>query len=208
MNLPKTLCKQLTPTPKKLIKKDLKGLDENELVKLETENGYALNLQMPGYMAVMTYCESREIRKELYTAYISKASELDNLGEFNNTKTMNEILKLRNEFAKLLDFDNYAEYSLATKMTNSSSEVEEFLNNLIDKSKNQATNELKSLQEFADNYEDNSLNDELKPWDLGFYSEKQKQKEYGFSKSEIAEYFPFDKVLSGLLDLIEELYGH
>jgi oligopeptidase A len=189
---------------KKIDKKDLKGLDENELVKLETENGYALNLQMPGYMAVMTYCESREIRKELYTAYISKASEFD---DYDNTKTMNEILEVRAEFAKLLDFENYAEYSLATKMTNNTNEVEEFLNDLIEKSKNQAKNELKSLQEFANNYENNCLKDDLKPWDLGFYSEKQKQKEYGFSKSEIAEYFPFEKVLSGLLDLIDELYN-
>jgi oligopeptidase A len=180
---------------KELKKECLKGLSENELEKLNTKDGYFLSLQMPQYLAVMTYCEDRNIRQELYTAYISKASEFDG---FDNAKIMNTILKTRKELSRLLGFENYTQYSLATKMTKNSQEVEDFLNELINKSTKQAQKELQSLSEFA--------KIDLKPWDLAFYSEKQKQQKYGFSKSEVSKYFPFEKVLSGLLNLIESLY--
>jgi oligopeptidase A len=191
---------QATNNYSRLVSKDeLAGLDSNELSKLVFDSNtqqYQLSLQLPAYLAVMTYCENRAVREELYLAYVARASEIDG---FDNTQIMNEILQLRSEFANLLGFDTYAQYSLATKMTRNPQEVEEFLNELVDKSKPQAEQELAKLKEFA--------NIDLQPWDVPFYAEKQKQALYGFSKSEIATYFPFERVLEGLLHLIKELYG-
>lgn len=189
---------QATNNYKKIVKKsDLQGLSETELAKLENDgDNYTLSLQTPAYLAVMTYCENRNLRKELYIAYISKASEFD---EFDNTQIMDKILFLRKELANLLGFGNYAQYSLATKMVQEPKQVEDFLSDLVEKSRPQAEQELHNLEEFA--------GIKLKPWDIAFYSEQQKQKLYGFSKSEVAKYFPFHQVLSGVLELIQELYG-
>lgn len=182
---------------KKVINKEqLKGLDDNELAKLKSGDEFVLSLQIPQYLAVMTYCDDKSIRQELYQAFVGRASEFD---DFDNTQIMQEILEKRLELAKLLGFENYSEYSLATKMMNSTTEVIDFLEQLIDKSKPYAQQELQELNEFA--------GFELKPWDITYYGEKLKIKNYGLSKSVVAAYFPFKQVLRGLLNLIKDLYN-
>ncbi|SVB08958.1 uncharacterized protein METZ01_LOCUS161812, partial [marine metagenome] len=92
---------------------ELSGYSETQLAKIKTEEGYCVNLQMPIYIDVMTYAENRNLREEVYRAYISRASDVGYTSkEFDNRDVMKNILELRSELSKLLDFSNYAELSI------------------------------------------------------------------------------------------------
>jgi oligopeptidase A len=174
---------------------ELSGLSATDLATLKKEDKYYLSLQAPNYIAVMSFCENEQVREKLYRAYVARASELDG---FDNCENITTILIKRKQLANLLGFKNYAEYSLATKMVKNPNEVEEFILELITKVKPQAQQELQALEEFAGK--------KLNAWDLMYYSEKLKKQEFGIDKQELKKYFPFAKVLTGLLDLICELY--
>ena len=178
----------------------LSGYSETELAKVMTSDGCCLNLQIPVYIDVMTYADSRSLREEVYRAYISRASDVGHTSkEFDNRGVMNDILRLRSELAELLGFRNYAELSVEPKMVNSPAEVVDFLDELVARSKAQAISELEELQIFA--------GQELAPWDLMYYSEKLKQQKFGYKRSDLTPYFPEESVLNGLFSTIEMLYG-
>jgi len=185
---------------KKILSKDsLKGYGEDQLAKIKTDDGFEINLQIPIYMDVMTYADDRSLREEAYKAYVSRASELGITStEFDNKATMDEILSLRQEMAKILGFNNYAELSIKAKMVESTEQAVNFLEDLAEHSRPQAKKELEELKAFA--------GIELMPWDLTYYSERLKEHKFGFKKSDLTPYFPEQQVLSGLFDTIENLY--
>ena len=189
----------------------LAGLPEHALntaKELATEKGlegYVLTLEYPCYQAVMTYAEDHTLREEMYQAYITRASDQGpNAGTFDNTSLMKEILALRHEKAKLLGFNNYAELSLATKMAESTSQVTDFMHDLVRRAHKQAEVEFKQLEQFA---ADKCQLSPVKPWDIGYLSEKRRQALYALSQEDLRPYFPQPKVMQGLFDLVKKLYG-
>ncbi|SGZ85481.1 Oligopeptidase A [Bathymodiolus thermophilus thioautotrophic gill symbiont] len=184
---------------KTVSKVDLKGYDEDKLAKVKSANGYEISLQAPIYMDVMAYADKRDLREEVYKAYVSRASEIGITDKkFDNKAIMDEILVLRLEMAKILGFEHYAQRSIAAKMVDSTEQVLEFLQDLVQRSKPQAEQELAELKAFSGM--------DLMPWDLAYYSEKLKQQKFGFKQSDLAPYFPEKQVLSGLFATIERLY--
>ncbi len=190
---------------------DLTGLPESSLAlakqaaEAEGKDGWLINLQFPSYLAVMTYADNRELRREHYEAFCTRASDQGpNAGQWDNSELMEQILALRHEKANLLGFNNYAEYSLATKMAKSTDDVVKFLEDLADKSWRQARRDLTELKEFA--AAEHGLND-LQAWDIGYYSEKMRQHFYQLSQEEVKAYFPDNKVVPGLFAIVEKLYG-
>lgn len=190
---------------------DLIGLPESALQAAKQSaqskglDGYRFTLEFPSYLPVMTYCENRELREEMYRAFATRASELGpNAGKWDNTDVMQEILTLRVELAHLLGFNTYTELSLATKMADTPQQVIDFLESLAKRSKNQGEKELTELQEFCQkNYNITAL----EPWDISFYSEKQKQYLYSINDEELRPYFPEDQVISGLFELIKRIFN-
>lgn len=190
---------------------DLKGLPESALegAKLSAQSkeksGYRFTLEFPSYLPVMTYCENRELRQKMYEAYNTRASDQGpNAGKWDNSAIMAETLELRLELAKLLGFESYADLSLATKMAESPTQVVDFLEGLANRSKEQGKKELAELKVFAK--ESYGVN-ELQPWDIAFYSEKQKQALYAINDEELRPYFPEERVLSGLFELVKRIFG-
>ena len=190
---------------------ELAGLPESalasakQLAKSKEREGWLLNLDFPSYLPVMTYCDNRELRKEVYTAFCTRASDQGpNAGEFDNTENIKRILKLRHELAQLLGFDNYTEYSLATKMAKSPDKVIKFLEDLAAKSKSQAEKELAELKAFA---KDGLGVEELEAWDIGYYGEKLRQQRYAISQEELRPWFPVEKTISGMFEVVNKLYG-
>ncbi|MGZ8194096.1 MAG: oligopeptidase A [Methylosarcina sp.] len=190
---------------------DLTGLPESALAQarqtaeLNNENGWMITLQFPSYHAVMTYADNRELRREHYEAFSTRASDRGpHAGRWDNSEIMEKILALRHEKARLLGFDNYAELSLATKMAENPDDVIRFLEDLADKSWRQARRDLAELREFARDYY--GIHD-LQSWDIGYYSEKMRQHYYQLSQEELRTYFPVTKVLPGLFAVVEKLYG-
>jgi oligopeptidase A len=190
---------------------ELAGLPESALAQAkqaaETEGkaGWLISLQFPSYLAVMTYANNRELRREHYQAFCTRASDQGpDAGKWDNSEVMEKILALRHEKALLLGFKNYAELSLATKMAESTSDVIKFLEDLADKSLHQAQLDLDELQTFAS--AEFGIKD-LQAWDIGYFSEKMRQHFYQLSQEEVKTYFPSTRVIPGLFAIVEKLFG-
>ena len=169
------------------------------------EDGWMISLQFPSYIAVMTYADNRQLRREHYEAYVTRASELGpHAGRWDNSDIMEKTLALRHEEAQLLGFGNYAELSLAAKMAEKPDEVIAFLEDLADKSWRQARRDFAELNEFAAKH--CGIGD-LQAWDIAYVSEKMRQQLYQLSQEEIKAYFPIGRVLPGLFAVVEKLYG-
>jgi oligopeptidase A len=171
--------------------------------KQEYNNGgWVLTLDFPCVDAVLRYAANRELRKIIYTANITKASEITK--QFDNSEIMQTIVNLRLELANLLEFKNYSEYSLAHKMAKTTKEVINFLEELADVAVPIAKKEFLALQQFVkrrDNFE------ELEPWDVTFYSEQYKKVLFDLSDEELRNYFQISKVLLGMFKLANNLFG-
>ena len=166
--------------------------------------GWKLTLQMPCYLPVLAYADNRALRERLYRANAVLASELGPDPALDNSANIGRILALRAELAALLGFANYAEYSIATKMAESPAQVLEFLRDLAARARPYAQRDRAELEAFA---RDELGLPTLEAWDLAYASDKLKQARYSFSEQEVKPYFTEDKVLGGLFDVIESLYG-
>ena len=193
---------------KPLADAQLKGLPQSSIALLQQYGQQrelqqpAATLDIPSYMAIMTYAADRGLREELYRAYTTRASEQGN-PEFDNTPVMEEILSLRQEMAQLLGFGNYAEFSLASKMAPDVATVQQFLIDLAEHARKPAEQEIAELKAMA--AEDGIA--ELQPWDTGYYSEKLKMRQFNLSQEALKPYFPAPKILQGLFSIVSRLYG-
>ncbi len=193
------------------VKAELAGLPESaiagakQLAEAAEAKGWLFTLDIPSYLPVMMYADNAELRETLYKAYVTRASEQGpNGGEFDNSQLMTETLALRHEIANLLGFSNYAEESLATKMAENPQQVISFLEDLASKSGKQGKEDLAQLTAFAAK---EFGQEDLQPWDLAYYSEKLKQAKFSISDEDLRPYFPEDKVIAGLFEVVHRLYG-
>jgi len=171
----------------------------------EGQEGWLFNLEFPSYHPVLTYADNRELRREMYEAYVTRASDQGpHANQWDNGPVMEEILALRHEAARLLGYANYAERSLATKMALSTDQVMSFLSDLAERSLARARQELDAVRQFAT--EEFAVKD-LEAWDLGYYSEKLRQHRYAISQEELKPYFPETRVLPGMFAVVQRLYG-
>jgi len=169
--------------------------------------GVVVNLEFPSYQAVITYANDRTLREQVYTAYCTRASDQGpQAGQWDNASLIEDILARRDELAKLLGFDRYIEYSLETKMARSHQEVDQFLVALADKARPRALDELQSLTDFA---QQNGLpaDQPLCAWDIPYFSERLRQQQYQVSDEEIRPYFPVEKCIDGLFEVVQSLFG-
>jgi oligopeptidase A len=188
----------------------LSGLPESALAlaaqtaKREAVDGWMLTLEFPSYTPVMKYADNPELRKEVYTAYVIRASELNSGQEnWDNSDIMYEILKLRYHLARLLGFETFAHYSLAKKMASTPQEVMDFLNDLAARAKVRAKTEFDDLNQFA---KAEFGVKQLYAWDVAYYAEKLREFKFKLSQEELRQYFPVPRVLDGLFGIVNQLY--
>ena len=195
---------------------DLVGLPKDavaaaaDTAKQKGLEGWAFTLHFPSYYPVMQYSENRALRRLMYEAYVTRSSELapqyakGNIA-WDNTQNMLDQLRLRDEEARMLGFANFAALSLAPKMANKVEEVDSFLSVFAVKAKPFAKKDWLELCAYAKS--ELGLVDGLEPWDVPFASERLKQERYSFSENELKQYFPLPKVLDGLFQVIQTLFG-
>ena len=161
--------------------------------------GWLFKLDQPTYMTIMASAENEQLRRDIYEAWITRASELGpSAGRFDNYGIIAEILPLRDELAKLLGFANFADYALATRMAKSSKQVLAFLDDLARRCRPAAREEFLGLEEFAGR--------KLNAWDMAFYGERLQESRFKVSQEALRPYFPLPKVLDGLFALTQRLY--
>lgn len=175
---------------------DVAGIPESDLENARFEEDgitqYRFTLQMPSYIAYMTYGPNRTIREELYRAYTTRAPQ--------NGAIIDELMALRQESAKLLGFENYAEYSLASKMAPSTQSVVNFLNSLVEASRKQGMRELSELRAIAPDID-------LQSYDTAFYGEILKKAQYDIDEEEYRPYFEQRSVMEGMFTFLHNLFG-
>lgn len=167
-----------------------------ELAKFEEEGKtkYKFTLQIPSYLAYITYGTSREKREELYKAYCTRAPQ--------NGKIIEEILKLKNEKVKILGFDSYSQYSIETKMAKTEDEVISFLEELGHKGKDKAKEELEEIKAIA---KEDGISD-FRSSDMAYYSEKLKRAKYDLDEEYYRPYFEQESVLNGFFNFLHQIF--
>ncbi|MBK4775712.1 oligopeptidase A [Candidatus Pantoea edessiphila] len=198
---------------KKLItnKKQLSGINQNILFSIYQNSknynneSWLLTLDFPVYSSVITYCNNDQLREEMYLAYSTRASDQGpNAHKWDNTNIINEQLSLRYELAQLLDFKSFADKALVKESSKNPQKVLIFLDTLLSAIDTKVKKEISQLEQFVKTrYNINKLN----AWDIAYYSQKQKQYLYNFNDEQLRPYFPETRVLSGLFELANRIFG-
>lgn len=161
---------------------------------------WLFNLQAPSLIPFITYSAKRHLREKLWRASSSKCFG----GEFDNQNIIKKIVGLKGKRAQLLGYRDYAEYVLEERMAKNSETVFSFLTGLLEPSKKAAERDLKEVQEFRKKLEGN---DEIKPWDFAYYSEKLKEEKYAFNEEDLRPYFKLENVIEGVFEHSRKLFG-
>ncbi len=167
-----------------------------------TDGPWVITLDAPSYIPFMQHSQRRDLREQVYKAQVSRAA----VGEYNNLANIDRILELRREMSNILGFANFAELSLASKMAPNVAAVENLLESLRGASFEAAKQDLADLRAFAIAQNATEAND-LKHWDLAFWSERLREAKFDFNAEELRPYFPLEQVLSGLFNLAHKLFG-
>lgn len=190
---------------------DLAGLPDSaramarQSAREKGKEGWRFTLEAPSYMALMTYADKRELCRQMYEAFVTRASELGpGEGKWDNGPLMQRLVALRTEAARLLGFANYAEYALQTRMAKSVPQVMTFLRDLATRAKPHAQKDLDELRAYA---RDEHGVAALEVWDIAYYSEKLRQARYAISQEEVRPYFPETRVVPGMFEVVRRLYG-
>ena len=160
---------------------------------------WVLTLDYPSFMPFMQHSKRRDLRERMYRAFISKASD----GRWDNTEVASEIIALRIDKSRLLGFDTFAELSLSRKMAADAGSVRNLLDELRAASRGAAERDMDALRALAGI----DREDELRHWDVPYWSERLREARFDLKDEELRPYFPLPRVLRGLFELTERLFG-
>lgn len=187
--------------------KDLKGLPNfaieaaAQTAITRNKKGWVFTLDFPSYTAFVKYAENRDLRKKMFVAFGKRG--FNNNGN-NNEKNVLQIVKLRDERAKLLGYKDYASFVLEERMADTPEIVNDFLHDLLKKAKPAAQRELNELKAFA--LKRDGITD-FQKWDFTFYSEKLKQEKFSLDDEKLKPYFKLENAVSGMFQVANKLYG-
>lgn len=186
--------------------KELAGIPQSALdiaaakAEAKGKKGWLFDLSTPSYLAIMKYADNRDLRNKFFLRSASKCYK----DGFDNTDVVYQIVRLRQEIAKLLGYEDYASYALEDRMAKDKKHVYNLIDELAKPSREAAEKEIASLEEFAHRH---GLEGELQRWDVSYFSEKQKNEMFDFNEEELKEYFKLENVIDGVFGLAKMLYG-
>ena len=188
----------------------LAGVPENYRAMMQEDatahqqTGWRVNLTPPCVQAILTHAEDRALRREVFEAHTTRASDQGpQAGQYDNTQLIDTLLELRYEQAQLLGFETIADHALTTRMAQSTEEVLAFLNDLLERARPLAQKELKEAREFAQS--ELGLED-LQRWDLAWTGERMRAARLDLRDEEVKPYFSADATIAGMLDLAAQLF--
>lgn len=177
------------------------GDDPESVDEATPDSGpWRFTLDGPSFLPFMQHCRRGDLREKLYRAFITRAAS----GEFNNEQNINRILTLRQEKAELLGFRTFAEMSLAKKMAPDAESIHTMFETLRAASWDAAVADMEEIRELA---RSEGAVGELKHWDVAFWAERLREKKFDYTDEELRPYFPLEKVLTGMFDLVERIFG-
>lgn len=171
-----------------------------ETAKEKELEGWAFTLAYPSFGPFMKYCENRELRRQMWTAYNTRAVG----GEFDNTEIVKKIVDLKMQKVKLLGYQTYADYALETRMAKDRETVTEFINSLLVPSIPFAKKDVADVQAYA---KANGFTEKLMPWDFSFWSERLQKEKYSLNEELLKPYFQLENCIDAVFGLATRLYG-
>ncbi len=187
--------------------KDLAGLPQSsinaarETAQAAGKEGYLFTLQKPSWIPFLQYADNRELRRQMYLAYINRG---DNNNDNDNKEVIARILKLRQQKAKLFGYETFADYQLEDKMAKTPEAAYNLLMTIWNAALPKAKAEAAELQKMMDA---EGKGEKLEAWDWWYYTEKLRQAKYALSESELRPYFSLDNVRKGAFMVSEKLFG-
>ena len=163
--------------------------------------GWAFTLDYPSYGPFLKYSTNRELRKQVWMAYNTRAIG----GEFDNTEIVKKIVDLRIKIANILGYETYADYALEERMAKSKTTVDGFIMQLLEPSMEFAKKDVADVLAYAkkNGFEENVL----QPWDFSYWSERYQEAEYSLSAEELKPYFQLESCIDAVFGLATRLYG-
>ena len=163
--------------------------------------GWAFTLDYPSYSPFLKYSTNRELRKQVWMAYNTRAIG----GEFDNTEIVKKIVDLRIKIANILGYETYADYALENRMAKTKQTVDEFVMQLLEPSMEYAKKDVADVLAYAkkNGFEENVL----QPWDFSYWSERYQEAEYSLSAEELKPYFQLESCIDAVFGLATRLYG-
>ena len=163
--------------------------------------GWAFTLDYPSYGPFLKYSTVRDLRKDMWTAYNTRAAG----GEFDNSEIVKNIVDLRIKIANILGYETYADYALEDRMAKNKLTVNEFIRDLLEPSMAFAKKDVADVLAYAkkNGFEGN----ELMPWDFNFWSERYQEAEYSLNAEELKPYFQLESCIDAVFGLATRLYG-
>ena len=186
---------------------DLAGLPEYvktmgaETAKEKNLEGWAFTLAYPSFSPFMKYSENRELRRQMWTAYNSKAIG----GEFDNTEIVRQIVDLRIKIANILGYETYADYALEERMAKNRTTVNDFIKQLLEPSMEFALKDVADVYAFAK--KNGFEGSQLMPWDFSYWSERYQEAEYSLNEEQLKPYFQLESCIDAVFGLANRLYG-
>lgn len=187
---------------------DLAGLPEDVKVKaaetakeMGKEGKWIFTLHNPSVMPFLQYADNRELRKQIFEAYINRGN---NNNENDNKEVVKKLVTARLEKAKLMGYKDYAAYVLEVNMAKDEKNVYDLLNQVWTPAL------AKAKEELAD------INAEIKKeggdfeaagWDWRYYFEKAKKAKFNVDENEMRPYFELGHVREGIFYVANKLYG-
>ena len=186
---------------------DLAGLPEYvktmgaETAKEKGLEGWAYTLDYPSYGPFLQYSSNRELRKQIWMAYNTRAIG----GEFDNSEIVKKIVDLRIKIANILGYETYADYALEERMAKNKETVDGFIMQLLEPSMKFAKKDVADVLAYAkkNGFEE----DVLQPWDFSYWSERYQEAEYSLSAEELKPYFQLESCIDAVFGLATRLYG-
>jgi Zn-dependent oligopeptidase len=174
------------------------------LAEEKGKTGWVFNFDYPSYIPFMTYADNRELREEMFKARGKIAYGSTHNKDTDNSKNVNEIVKLRHDRAKILGYSSHSDFVLERRMAESKTKVLSFLSDIKKKALPVAKREIEELKAFA---KDNGGPDELMGWDSAYYFEKLKKAKFDIDNEVLKPYFKLENVINGIFQVAEKLYG-
>ena len=191
----------------------LAGLPESALAGAHAAakaKGYAtaekpawrFTLQMPSMLPVMQYLHDDDIRRQVWEASTRVASQ----GEHDNTALVWRILELRQEKADILGRAHFADLTLMRRMAKDGRSALGFVEDLHRRVLPAYLAEYRQLRAFKA-AKCGAPEDDLQPWEVGYWAERQRKECYDLDDEELRPYFPGDGVMAGMFELASRLFG-
>jgi oligopeptidase A len=209
-------CLDATNAWEKIVtdKEQLSGLPKSALdaarqsAEQKGKEGWRFTLQAPSYIPVMTYADSDQLRKEVWQAYAAIGRE----GEHDNRELVRQILDLRHELAQLVGQNNFADHVTERRMAASGQAALSFGDEIFQKVRSQFETEAEQLRQFKKKQSPQAQTPEnsddlLEPWEVGYWAEKQRKANYDFDEEALRPYFPINRVISGLFEIAQKIFG-